>query len=143
MTIDVQEFAPLGHGAVPVSFMGEEVFEMVDFAERYQARIAVRVTTFEEPFLFLLLTAQEHRLFSFKLGFKLGFKLVSSFIKQLAESFENRLTIKNLFRSFFALSKNKNTISQIRVLSAARFRDTSWLCRKTSPPRVPSVAHGL
>ena len=54
MTIDMQELGPRRDRRVPVPFMREEVLEMVDFAERYQAGIAVRVTTFEEPFLFLL-----------------------------------------------------------------------------------------
>ena len=95
----------MGHGAVPVSFMREEVFKVVNLFERYQSWVAVRIAAGEELFLFLLLTGQGHRPFSFKLGFKLGFNLLVHFFKQLAESFENRLTIKNLFRSFFALSK--------------------------------------
>ena len=90
--------------------MREEVFKVVNLFERYQSWVAVRIAAGEELFLFLLLTGQGHRPFSFN--------LLVHFFKQLAESFENRLTIKNLFRSFFALSKNKNTISQIRVLNA-------------------------
>ena len=58
MTIDVQELGARRDRRVPVPFMREEVLEMVDFAERYQAGIAVRVTTFEEPFLFLLSACQ-------------------------------------------------------------------------------------
>lgn len=58
MTIDMQELGPRRDRRVPVLFMREEVLEMVDFAERYQAGIAVRVTTFEEPFLFLLSACQ-------------------------------------------------------------------------------------
>ena len=68
MTIDVQEFAPSGHGAVPVSFMGEEVFKVVNLFERYQSWVAVRIAAGEELFLFLLLTGQgQSRPFSFKL----------------------------------------------------------------------------
>lgn len=63
MTIDVQEFAPLGHGAVPVSFMREEVFKVVNLFERYQSWVAVRIAAGEELFLLLLLTGQGHRPF--------------------------------------------------------------------------------
>ena len=65
MTIDVQEFAPLGHGAVPVSFMREEVFKVVNLFERYQSWVAVRIAAGEELFLFLFRYIREH-IFSFE-----------------------------------------------------------------------------